>query len=185
MAGRRTANEIQVPRKVGQDWIDTHQVLPLLDGLDEVPTKARTSCVQAITAYCHSTNQVTTSLVVCCRSREYQALPARLPLQRAVSILPLTKEQITRYLILSGEQFEVLRQVLNEDLELYNLARQPLMLSILMLAYQKVTSKEIPTVQTREQRLQAIFGYYVDKMLDRRSLLKGYSRGAARTGSCS
>jgi hypothetical protein len=155
-----------------------NQVLPLLDGLDDVPTKARTSCVQAITAYCHSTNQAATSLVVCCRSREYQALPIRLPLQRAVSILPLTKEQITLYLEQAGEQFKALRQVLNEDL-VHSLARQPLMLSILMSAYQGVTSEEIPAVQTREQILQAIFGYYVDRMLNRRGLLKGYSRKQA------
>jgi hypothetical protein len=41
----------QVPRQVAQDWIEANQILPLLDGLDEVATEARLACVQAIIAY--------------------------------------------------------------------------------------------------------------------------------------
>ncbi len=41
----------QVPRKIGQSWVDADRVLPLLDGLDEVAEDARTACVQAINTY--------------------------------------------------------------------------------------------------------------------------------------
>ncbi len=41
----------QVPRKLGKSWVDTDQILLLLDGLDEVKTEYRTACVDAINAY--------------------------------------------------------------------------------------------------------------------------------------
>jgi hypothetical protein len=41
----------QVPRRLGQSWVDTDQVLPLLDGLDEVVSDYRSACVNAINAY--------------------------------------------------------------------------------------------------------------------------------------
>ena len=41
----------QVPRKIGQDRVDTDQVLPLFDGLDEVAKDARSACVQQINDY--------------------------------------------------------------------------------------------------------------------------------------
>src|SRR5439155_24023315 len=89
----------QVPRKVGQAWIDTGQVLLLLDGLDEVAENARSACVQAINDYYHRClEQGPTPLVVCCRNREYRTLQTRVTLSQAVSIRPLTDDQIEHYL---------------------------------------------------------------------------------------
>src|SRR5205823_11920341 len=44
-------SKYQVPYIVGQSWINTNQVLPLLDGLDEVAPRYRAGCVDAINAY--------------------------------------------------------------------------------------------------------------------------------------
>jgi len=38
----------QVPRKLGRAWVDTDQILSLLDGLDEVAPRERTACIEAI-----------------------------------------------------------------------------------------------------------------------------------------
>jgi hypothetical protein len=40
-----------VPRKVAQAWTDAEQVLPLLDGLDEVAPEHRMACVEAINTF--------------------------------------------------------------------------------------------------------------------------------------
>ena len=40
-----------VPRKIGQEWVASDQVLPLLDGLDEVKPEHRAACVEAINAF--------------------------------------------------------------------------------------------------------------------------------------
>jgi predicted NACHT family NTPase len=40
-----------VPRKLARRWVNDDQVLPLLDGLDEVKCEHRAACVEAINAY--------------------------------------------------------------------------------------------------------------------------------------
>ena len=163
----------RVPRKIGQDWIAADQVLPLLDGLDEVAKEARSACVQQINEYYQSRLERGSSpIAVCCRSEEYAMLSTRVILQRAVSILPLTDQQINIYLKQAGEQVKALRQALNEDAELHSLVRQPLMLNIFTLAYQGATLAEVPTGETREEVQHIIFARYVERMLKRRTQLK-------------
>ena len=40
-----------VPRKISQAWVDADQVLPLLDGLDEVQAEHRAACADAINTF--------------------------------------------------------------------------------------------------------------------------------------
>jgi len=40
-----------VHRKIGQAWVEADQILPLLDGLDEVKPAHRAACVEAINAF--------------------------------------------------------------------------------------------------------------------------------------
>jgi predicted NACHT family NTPase len=37
-----------VPKKVAAAWVESEQILPLLDGLDEVAPEHRNACVEAI-----------------------------------------------------------------------------------------------------------------------------------------
>jgi len=162
-----------VPRKVGQNWLDADEISPLLDGLDEVSQEARSACVEMINNY-YQSQQIRgrCSIVVCCRSEEYASLSTRVKLERAVSILPLTNEQINTYLEQAGEQVKGLTQSLNEDAELYSLARQPLMLNILTLAYQRTQASEVPSGETREGTRHTVFAKYVERMLNRRKKSK-------------
>lgn len=163
----------QVPRKIGQAWIDADYVLPLLDGLDEVAKDARSACVGQINAYYQARlERGSNPIVVCCRSEEYDALSTRVMLQYAVSILPLTDAQINTCLEQAGEQVTGLRQALSEDAELHNLTRQPLMLNIFTLAYQGVRASDVPTGETREGMRHTIFARYVERMLRRRGQSK-------------
>ena len=162
-----------MPRKIGQGWVDADQILPLLDGLDEVARDARAACVQQINDYYQSRLERGSSpIVICCRSEEYAALSTRIMLQHAVSILPLTDEQINTYLEQAGEPVKALMQALNEDTELRSLARQPLMLNIFTFAYQGARASEVPTGATREELQHTIFATYVEHMLKRRGQSK-------------
>jgi TIR domain/NACHT domain len=161
----------QVPRRIGQGWIDADRVLPLLDGLDEVAKDARSACVQQINDYYQSRLERGSSpIAICCRSEEYAALSTQVRLQHAVSILPLTDEQIDTYLEQAGEQVTGLKQALNEDSELHSLARQPLMLNIFTFAYQGARASEVPTGTKREEMQRTIFARYVEHMFKRRGL---------------
>src|SRR2546421_354934 len=66
-------------------------------------------------------------LVVCSRSEEYFSQSARISLHNAVTIQPLTSQQIDEYLISAGEQLAALRTVLHHDTVLLNMATTPLM----------------------------------------------------------
>ena len=170
----------QIPRKVAQGWVAADQILPLLDGLDEVAKEVRPGCVQAINTYyqecVEQREQGLAQLVVCCRIKEYMALSTRVTLRQAVNVQPLTDDQIECYLQSTKGQLEGLQHVLRQDPELYELSRRPLMLSIFTLIYQGVVPKTLPIKGTHEVQQQEVFANYVERMLTRR----GASRRASR-----
>lgn len=76
-----------VPQKLGRAWIEQGQILPLLDGLDEMEEAARAQCIAAINGYRLAR---VTPLVVCSRRAEYHeaSVQQRLILQQAVLVQP-------------------------------------------------------------------------------------------------
>src|SRR5262249_20735533 len=85
-----------VSRRLGQMWVGTEQVIPLLDGLDEVPSEHREACVAAINAF--HIDQGPLPLVVCSRVAEYEVLRAKLKLRGAIIIQPFARADVDRYL---------------------------------------------------------------------------------------
>jgi NACHT domain len=96
-----------VPRKIGQAWVDTDQVLPLLDGLDEVQSEHRAACAEAINTFRQEHGLL--PLVVCSRVAEYEALGMRLRLQGALLVQPLMPPQIESYLTQVGQPLAAMR----------------------------------------------------------------------------
>src|SRR6266566_7877502 len=85
-----------VRKSVAKSWIHNDRLILLLDGLDEVrPTSVRTLCIEAINA--HLQKYPFASIVVCCRQKEYLSQQTYLQLHHAVSIQPLTPQQIEEY----------------------------------------------------------------------------------------
>lgn len=162
-----------VPRKVGQAWIDHDQVLPLLDGLDEVRQDARDACVEAINAYRQDHGMV--GMVVCSRVADYAALTAKLKLRGAIMVQPLTDEQIDSYLAQAGDQLVAVQTLLHEDAEMRVFANTPLMLSIMSLAYQGMSSDALPEHVSLDARRRHLFDTYVERMLKRRGGSKHYT----------
>ena len=162
----------KVPRNVGSDWINTDQILPLLDGLDEVDAPTRPACMQAINEY-HRTHSLV-PLVVCCRVHEYMSQAHQLALSRAVTIEPLSTEQINAYFACIGERITSLRIAFHNDPVLQELATTPLLLTVLILVYQDTPLEEIKGGVSTEVRRQQIFATYTERMLQRRSARSRY-----------
>jgi hypothetical protein len=174
-------NELyDVSRKIGQAWVEADQILPLLDGLDEVAPEHRTACVEAINAFRQDHGLL--PLVVCSRVADYEALGTRLRLQGALVVQPLTPQQIDSYLTQVGSPLAGVRQALSEDPALGELLDTPLMLTIMTLAYAEGPTMarqthEAPEVQrqhlfavdveTVEERRRHIFATYVERMFAR------------------
>ena len=162
-----------MPRRLAGHWIEHEQVLPLVDGLDEVTLEQRSACVDAINAF-HKANGFL-PLVVCSRVADYEALCARLRLTGAVTIQPLTRPQVDGYLRRAGTALSGVSATLRQDETLWELLDTPLMLSILTLAYQ------VPDVQiarfkgTLEARRKALFEAYIKAMFRRREASSLYT----------
>jgi hypothetical protein len=125
--------EYNVDLKVGQHWIATHQILPLLDGLDEVGAERLPECVRKLNGFLPE-SEPDRQAVVCCRTQEFQMGECKLTgLNGAVELQPLSDEQIQRYLT-AMKQPSLWTQTIKPSAELQDLARTPLMLTVMAVA---------------------------------------------------
>jgi hypothetical protein len=76
----------RVTQPLARAWLDSRQVIPLLDALDEVASQRRDACVEAINRFHRQYPEL--PLVVSCRTSELEALTARIELPVA-EILPV------------------------------------------------------------------------------------------------
>ncbi len=154
----------QVPRRVSRAWLQDDQVLLLLDGLDEVDIKNRASCVASINAYREDNGFV--DIVVCSRTKDYEALTHQLVLNGAIVIQPLSRAQIEAYLRDLGTDFEPIVALLHDDPALLELCQSPLMLSVIALTYGS-DDVALPIENDAEALRNAIFDAYVKQSFRR------------------
>lgn len=171
------SDRYKVPRDVAQAWVAAEQVLLLLDGLDEVALEYRAECAAAINDFHREHGPV--PLVVCSRVADYEALGVQLQLQTAISIQPLTRAQVDRYLVQLGEPLEGVRAALREDPTLWSLLQTPLLLSVTVLAYQGTPLAALPSAGTISERRAQLFAAYVDRMFRRRGAHDPYTKHQA------
>ena len=165
---RELSEKYRVPRKIARSWLQQDYLLPLLDGLDEVETTLQPDCVAAINAFIEEFNL--SGLVVCCRLNEYRWLPERLKLNGAICLEPLSFEEVNKYLDGGGPKLVAFREAMDTDTVLQELARTPLMLSIMSLACQGAGGDELAkqTGDSLAQRRNQVFHLYVEQMFRRR-----------------
>jgi len=162
-------SKYRLPKKDGQRWLKERRILPLLDGLDEVRAENRAACVEKI-------NQLVVDyglqgLAVCSRIKDYTALNVRLAFYRAIYIQPLTPEQVDEYLERAGEVLASLRETLQADEALRNMAQSPLILNIMSLAYQNTSAEDLndPALSTDKARRKHLFDTYIARMFKRKA----------------
>ncbi len=125
-----------VSKKLGQDWVNNHQLLPLLDGLDELEPQRQEGCVHAINQFLVSETRPL-FLVVCSRIEEYSNYATQLQIKGAILLQPLNNNQIFDYL--TSINSIALCSTISNDLDFLELVKTPLLLSITVLAFQKVS----------------------------------------------
>lgn len=160
-------NSYQLPRRLGRTWIENNHFIPLLDGLDEVEQGYRTDCALAINEFRRHHQGV--PLLVTTRNHDYQALATRLNLEKAIMLQSLNDEQIDEYLAGRGRKLAGLRASLQADAVLRELARTPLMLSIMTLAYYRLPTEIAVALQDQELGRKLLFDVYVERMTRYRS----------------
>lgn len=155
-----------VPERMGRSWLESHRLLPLLDGLDEVAPERRADCVTAVNGFVEEWG--VPGLLVCSRLAEYTALPVRLKLHGAVKLQPLTMDQVDRFLS-ADEGLSALRDAMRQEPDLEELARTPLMLDVMATAYRDLPARTIMAGDgPAGDRLAHVFDTYVRRMFERR-----------------
>jgi hypothetical protein len=175
------SEKYRVPRKIAHLWLQDNYLLPLLDGLDEVPTALQPDCVTAVNAYIDEFNP--SGLAVCCRLNEYRWLPERLKLNGAICLEALDADEAADYLKRARGELAALRQAIASDSALRELARTPLMLSIMSLAFLGGGADELIGQKggSSEVRRKQIFRLYVEQMFQRKGTMPSFPKGKTVT----
>lgn len=160
-------SKYQVPRKLGHSWIAADQILPLLDGLDEVDYSYRSACIEAINFYRREHGMV--SMAVSSRSSDYFAQPVRILLHIAVVVQPLTSQQIDEYVARSTAEgtWTDVRQSLLQDPALRVVISTPLILSIVAQTYPGISEVVLPLDPSEQRRI--LFEQGIERLLQRGS----------------
>lgn len=123
-----------LPKAVAKKWLDNRQLIPLLDGLDELGLTHENKCIVAINEFMQSRFQP--ALVVCCRLEEYEQAQTQLNcLNGAIYLRPLSDVQIQNYLNRLRRSSIWNKTIVNEP-SILELVRKPLFLTMIIVAYQ-------------------------------------------------
>jgi predicted NACHT family NTPase len=160
-----------VSTKLGKEWVVNHQLLPMLDGLDELEPQRQELCVYVINQFLASETRPL-SLVVCSRSEEYSNYATQLQLNGAIYLQSLTNNQICDYL--TSINYIKLWSTISSDLDLLELVKTPLLLSITVLAFQEISVEEWQHLTSTADRIQYLLDAYVGRMLTREFTSKAY-----------
>ena len=157
-------NLYSVPRKTAPDWVKGNKLLLLLDGLDEVRQESRTKCVEAINAF--RKEHGLTSLAVCSRSQDYADLNAKLSFEGAIEVQPLTQKQITEFFNRFGDEMAGIKQALEKDSALREMAETPLFLSIVIMAYRDKQDVDILVMKDEKAQRKHLFNTYIERIFE-------------------
>lgn len=162
------------PEKLAKEWVASNQILPLLDGLDEVPEEFRQACVAAINRFRREKGPAT--MAVCCREVDYKAIASKLELEGAITVQPLARAEVSTYLEDLGQSMAGVRQLLREDPTLWELLDTPLMVDIVTRAYQNQPIESLKVVRGVQAQRKHLFNDYVNRMFQHRSAEGRYPR---------
>jgi len=153
-----------VRKDIGKTWIDNQEVIPLLDGLDEIAPERQELCVKKINDFLHP-GTWSNPVVVCSRTEEYQHILTLLQLNNSLELSPFTQKQVYQYLQSTGNS--PLWNIISYDTDLNQLARTPLLLNIILLSAQEISIEAWQQFKSAEERLSYLFDVYIHRMLKR------------------
>jgi predicted NACHT family NTPase len=122
-----------IPLESARKLVEESEILPLLDGLDELRKDRRIGCVKAVNTFRRECGLP--PLVVTTRTTQYDELTTRLEgLGGTVVVQPLTRSQVESYFDRLESSGATIRGWLDSDPELWELLNTPLMVPELSAA---------------------------------------------------
>ncbi|MDE5100427.1 MAG: hypothetical protein O4861_19690 [Trichodesmium sp. St16_bin4-tuft] len=159
--------------KVTREWLENKLILPLIDGFDQVSPELSEYCLEEINKL--SVDFQPKHLVVCSSFAAYKNCYNKLRVNAAVLLQPLKNSHIKDYLLASRSR--ELWVYIQDEPELLNLAKIPLMLSMMTLAYEEILIAAWRRITSKQIREKYLLNAYVRFQLGVENKDKWYSRG--------
>lgn len=148
---------------VSHYWLENAQILPLFDGLDELEIDSQEICIQALARLI--SNPKPLQFVVCTRWSDYCNCRFKLHLHGAVLLRPLSDTQIREYL-LTAKSRELWYNIEHQP-QLLAVARTPLFLSMMTLAYEEILIHSWKRLTEKKDLCDYVFNAYIRRQLGR------------------
>ena len=166
-------SKYKISKNTFRKYLAEKMLLPLLDGLDEVKPDLQESCIKAINLWLKG-DLCPIFVVVCIRQEEYENYHTQLSLNGAILLQSLTDIQIYSYL--SNVNQTKLWVLLQDNIELLNLVRTPLFLSITILSYAELSLNQWHELNSTKQQVQLLLDAYIQAMFKRKIESRTYRK---------
>ncbi|MCT7949794.1 NACHT domain-containing protein [Ancylothrix sp. C2] len=153
----------KLPTNQGWQWLESGKLLLLLDGLNELEDRQE-KCILAINHFVENSSY-SIPIAVSTRFKEYKSCNARLRLKAAILLRPLNETQIRAYLI-NARSRELWHNIETEP-NLLELAKTPLLLNMMTLAYEEILIHSWKRLTEKEEMRQYLFNAYIRRQLSR------------------
>jgi F0F1-type ATP synthase assembly protein I len=168
-----------IPLEVTQNWLETSQIIPLLDGLDELGLMQQKKCIAQLNKFLENNSF---AAVVCCRYEEYLVGEEKLnELCGAVCLQELSNPQIQTYLAKLNRK-KLWSEIKNDPDGFLALAKIPLLLHFIPVAFPDSIPSfpkgaANPDKETYyQQRRGQLFDAYIDRKLTEEHDQQGYTK---------
>ncbi len=167
-----------IRQDLAQRWLEKKQLLPLLDGLDEVAPQHQRTCAEALNTWLTGdSTQRPCGVLICCRREEFeQIVQQQLSLYGAIYLRALTIEQIENYFTQIG--LPNVWETVQCDESLQELLTTPLFLSMFGLAHQqgKFSLSDWQSRTTSDLKIQYLLDTYWEAAITRELILDPNAR---------
>jgi hypothetical protein len=171
--------QVSIPKDLWKAWLKEKKIVPLLDGLDEIPPERQEAAVKAINNWLKS-EEGSSRLLVCSCLEEYELYTTNLHLNGAICINPLTDDQIKAYL--NSLKMGHLWNTLYRDTELLKLVRTPLLLRVSTSTNDAIDLTQLEQLKTTHDRRKYLLKAYISCQLNEPLNSKGYQPNQQPTG---
>lgn len=147
-------------------WIKYHQVILLLDGLDELEESQQDKFIAQLNKFL--ANHWSGSFVVCGgmpSDNHNQITQIPVNIDAVIELLPLTPEQISTYLVNTG--CESLWNDIKNDADLINLVQIPLFLNLIIIAATEIKIPQWQQMPTWDDQQSYLWNSYIRHGLKR------------------
>ena len=161
-------DEMKLQGGWGSSWVKAREIIPILDGLDEVTAERRPACLKAISLF--RDHYEAQSIVVTCRLDDYRRLiqdAPKLAFGAAYVTQRLSVSQVCDYLEKAGPSWESVKTAIRsgDSPTLAGVFSTPLLLAVATVAY---AGRDASDLLTSEVTLDRLWSEYVRVMRTRR-----------------